>query len=296
MFKKTVLVGILLVTLLVLSGCGAYDPNCTESSGQRCYGKMVVQKAKADGTCEAGQMNIGGNCLAVGDAARCSQLDAGSAESVVKLKWGSVNVNGINVCYPTCSTDADCGLNSVCRTGSGGASNLKTCVPYCYPVNNNADCLPGLTTCQYIDTKYGYLCMPASSITVCVPKTSYEVCQYTVIQCGVKIKSDGCGGQVKCDASSIPTGFCTAGQICTIDNTCVDALSKVLPVDYPQYKQDLLATVVVTLKKDSCTPETVNLDCAEGYSCVNGECQVPGLKVQKLAALIQAIKAWFAAQ
>ncbi len=148
MLKKTVLMGILLIAVLVLSGCGTYQSNCVESSSQKCYGKIVVPKAKSDGTCDADQKNINGWCYAVGDASRCSKLN-GLGD--FKLTWASVYVPkyNTNICYSTCSTSADCGTGYSCLTEKDStAKDIKVCTPSCKTLGSTSECLPGLTTCQ----------------------------------------------------------------------------------------------------------------------------------------------------
>ncbi|MDP3698969.1 MAG: hypothetical protein Q8R47_05270 [Nanoarchaeota archaeon] len=144
MFKKTVLVGILLVTLIVLSGCGQYDANCT--GFENCYGGLHVPKVQADGTCTTGTdsyTKINGLCFATGDPAACSALDGFTTDSI-KLKWGSVSTKYGDLCYPGCQADTDCGANAVCYAGDE-AQSFAYCAPGC---SSGADCLLGLTSCE----------------------------------------------------------------------------------------------------------------------------------------------------
>lgn len=93
---------------------------------------------------------------------------------------------------------------------------------------------------------------------VCIPSTS---CPQN--SCGSM--SDGCGGLVNCAL------VCVEGQTCA-NNACVPALSKVLPANAPQHDKTVLEQVSNSLS--------------------NGQLN----KLQKLASIVNAVKAWLAAQ
>ena len=161
MFKKTVLFAILLVALLVLSGCGVYDSAFKGDSADKSYGGFKVPYASfphdenlANNDCkDADMMQIGDLCFAVGDAARCSTLDDVQNSGV---KWASVNVPkyNVNICYPTC-------LNmqgGKCRKISADLTIADAYFPACV---SDADCLLGLTHCDLTE-KY---CAPDSDLS-----------------------------------------------------------------------------------------------------------------------------------
>jgi len=148
-----VLVGILLVALLILSGCGTnYKDGCKESAAYKCYENMVVPRVGAENECgKEGYTTIGNLCFAVGNAAACSQLNekVGDANAV-KLKWAPVNVPkyNVNLCYPTCQSNGDCNSGDECLT----QGTIKFCSPACF---DDSDCLPGLNHCGVIyNTKH----------------------------------------------------------------------------------------------------------------------------------------------
>lgn len=171
MFKKTLWFGILLVALVVLSGCGQYDANCSPTGVSTCYGKIKLSLLQSDGTCSPSEINIGGSCLAVGDTTTCSQLDSQSADSIVKLKWASVTVpkyNYANLCYPTCQADSDCGSGeqeAICiSTDYTDAANnpINVCAPVC---GSDTDCLKGLTHCDVIEGANLKYCVPDEGLS-----------------------------------------------------------------------------------------------------------------------------------
>jgi len=187
MFKKTVLFGILLVALVVLSGCGQISYPCTESATSHCYGitesagangygyVLTIPKANADGTCPTegyeNKKNINGLCYAVGDASACSSLNTWTANDL-KLSWTSTLVPqyNVNLCSPTCTSVSDCGgneagANAICYTVD---SANKFCAPRC---NSDKECLPGLSHCELI-TKYGKnYCVPNTGLAVELAKS-----------------------------------------------------------------------------------------------------------------------------
>src|SRR3989344_2012660 len=187
MFKKTVLFGILLVALVVLSGCGQISYPCTESATSHCYGitesagangygyVLTIPKANADGTCPTegyeNKKNINGLCYAVGDASACSSLNTWTANGL-KLSWTSTLVPqyNVNLCSPTCISDSNCGgnnagTNAICYEVN---SANKFCAPRC---NSDKECLPGLTHCELI-TKYGQsYCVPNQGLAVELEKS-----------------------------------------------------------------------------------------------------------------------------
>ena len=184
MFKKTVLFGILIVVLVVLSGCGTYDPNCSPTGISTCYGKIKLPLPQSDGTCSPAQINISGSCLAVGDTTTCSQLDSQSADSIVKLKWGSVNVPkfNTNLCYPTCQADADCGADAICQINYN-QNGINLCSPQCNPTlpAGSDGCLVGLTHCSSVfPDGYNY-CVPDSDLATGATATDVIQAVSTVV-------------------------------------------------------------------------------------------------------------------
>ncbi len=165
MFKKTVLVGILFIALLILSGCGTYSKDCKESNTYKCYGGLHVPKLAdaANNECgDTGFKTVGNLCFAVGDATRCNQLDKEG------LDWYSINVPkyNTNFCVEKCSVHNDCGGSTVglCLAASGinSYSTYNFCAPTC---SVDADCLPGLTHCELVASYNKKYCLPNSDLT-----------------------------------------------------------------------------------------------------------------------------------
>jgi hypothetical protein len=78
--------------------------------------------------------------------------------------------------------------------------------------------------------------------------------------------SDGCGGSINC------ASVCAEGQVCGANNACIPAVSKALPANAPQHDKTVLEQVSNSLS--------------------NGQLN----KLQKLASIVNAVKAWLAAQ
>ncbi len=152
MFKKMVLVGILLVALLVLSGCGTYNVDFKGDNNHFSYGGFKVPYVGgADDQCTQGHpefKSVGKLCLAVGDENRCKSLPLGSPLDPTKVIWTSRNVPkyAANFCVLSCELEVDsCGKKAVCYGLPDKSMNI--CSPYC---TSDADCLPGLTSCKEI--------------------------------------------------------------------------------------------------------------------------------------------------
>lgn len=95
-------------------------------------------------------------------------------------------------------------------------------------------------------------------LTVCIPRT---VCSNS---CG--ILDNGCGGVLAC-----PSNACAQGQVC-VNNACISAVGQALPANAPQHDKTVLNQISGALS-----------NAQQG-------------KLQKLAAIVNAVKAWLAAQ
>jgi len=163
MFKKTVLFGILLVALLVLSGCGSYVESCPESAQLHCYGHFPVNRADVSGNCPSATRNINGYCIVEGDATTCSKYTT----ALSNLPWSSASIAkyGASLCYPVCSKDTDCGSGAseaICYSDSAVGSLVKACAPIC---TDDLNCIPGLTHCAAVSGYSNKYCVGDSSLS-----------------------------------------------------------------------------------------------------------------------------------
>ena len=105
----------------------------------------------------------------------------------------------------------------------------------------------------------------AVSPTAC----SYKAANLCKGKCGVV--DNGCGGAVDCTAVAGQSSTCAIGQVC-VSNACVSAVSLALPATAPSHDKTVLQQVSDAVSNAKLT------------------------KLQKLAAIVNAVKAWLAAQ
>src|SRR3989338_143882 len=120
MFKKIALVGILLVTLLILSGCGAYTDPCQEDENNKCYGKLTVPMLGSSECKAVGLKTIGNLCFAIGDQERCNQLLT-TGKDGAKMVWTSLYVPKYetNLCVETCTLSSSGSIiKKTCGSGA----------------------------------------------------------------------------------------------------------------------------------------------------------------------------------